>query len=148
VRDAAIQLAAIRDVPGLVVLDASADLGILNHLDEVEAMLAEDWARSLAGVAIVTKDSSADEQIGEAGLRQGETMALQWGDGSPGRSPDYQAFLLAGSDRDAQERAGAEGSAQRPAQGGSEGHQAPEVRARALPSGRQAAHSGRLSRLL
>lgn len=68
VREAAMQLAAIRDVPGLVVLDADADLGILNHVDEVEAMLTEDWARSLAGVAIVTKDSSADEQIGDARL--------------------------------------------------------------------------------
>jgi hypothetical protein len=68
VREAANQLAAVRDVPGLVVLDADADLGILNHLNEVEAMLTEDWARSLAGVAVVTKDSSADEQIGDARL--------------------------------------------------------------------------------
>lgn len=68
VREAAKQLAAIRDVPGLVVLDADADLGILNHLGELEAMLTEEWARGLAGVAIVTNDSSADEQFGDARL--------------------------------------------------------------------------------
>lgn len=68
VQEAAKQLSAIRDVAGLIVLDADADLGILNHVDELEAMLNEDWARALAGVAIVTKDSSADEEIGDARL--------------------------------------------------------------------------------
>ena len=68
VREAAMQLSAIRDVPGLIVLDADADLGILNHVDELETMLHEAWAQGLAGVAIVTKDSSADEEIGDARL--------------------------------------------------------------------------------
>jgi hypothetical protein len=67
-QEAAKQLAVVHNVPGLIVLDADGDLGILNHIEQIKAALAEEWARSLAGVAIVTKDSSADEQIGDARL--------------------------------------------------------------------------------
>ncbi|MDF3066465.1 MAG: int [Polyangiaceae bacterium] len=78
----------------------------------------------------------------EAGLRQGETIALEWGD------VDLVAGLLTvrrsswkGLSGDPQERQRTEGAANRPLEGSPQGHQAPEVRARALPSGRLAADS-------
>jgi hypothetical protein len=68
VQEAAKQLRALPDLPGLVVLDADADLGILNHLGEIESMLTEEWARGLAAVAVVTKTTSSDERLQEARL--------------------------------------------------------------------------------
>jgi len=53
---------------------------------------------------------------------------------------DREALFLEGRDRDAEQRAGTKSSAYRPTAGGAQGHQAPEFRARVLPSGRQAAH--------
>jgi hypothetical protein len=76
----------------------------------------------------------------DAGLRQGETMALEWGDVDRGWPADRGALFLEGRDRDAEERAGTKGSAYWAASRGAQGHQAPQVRVGALPFGRQAAH--------
>lgn len=67
-QDAGHQLRRVPELPGLVVFDGDADLGILNHVAEIAEMLKEDWARDLAGVAIVTKTATADERSKELRL--------------------------------------------------------------------------------
>ena len=55
-------------------------------------------------------------------------MVLELGDVA-GWAADRETLLLEGRDWDAEERAGAKGSAYWPASGRAQGHQAPEVRA-------------------
>lgn len=67
VQEAAEQLRALGDMPGLVLLDADGDLGILRHLRTIHETLAtEMWAKTLAGVALVTRTSSVVEELGES----------------------------------------------------------------------------------
>lgn len=68
VQEAAKQLRAVPNLPGLVVLDADADFGILNYIGEIEVMLTEEWAHGLAAVAIVTKTTTSDDRLREARL--------------------------------------------------------------------------------
>jgi hypothetical protein len=69
IQGAARQLGRVDGVPGLIVLDAAADFMLLNQrLGIRETLRTEPWAKGLAGLALVTQISSADEQLGESRL--------------------------------------------------------------------------------
>jgi len=99
----------------------------LSRLTEAVKVEPERWALVLLGA--------------DAGLRQGEIIALEWGDlGFGCRNADCSALLLEGPGRDAEKWAGAKGSAHCAVEGRAQGAPAPEVRTGVLPRGWQALH--------
>jgi hypothetical protein len=65
IREATLQLRAV-DAPGLVVLDADEDCGLLGRVEHVEeALRTETWARGLAAVVVLEHAVTVDEEIDE-----------------------------------------------------------------------------------
>lgn len=62
VREAATQLRALQNTPGLVVLDGAWNMGIVNQLGSLQEILdTEPWTSGLAGVAVLRHIGTADE---------------------------------------------------------------------------------------
>lgn len=66
IEEAAVQLRAVEGVPGLVIIDADGDFTVLNRLSGIcDSLRSESWTSELAGVAVVTRSGSGDDDLGE-----------------------------------------------------------------------------------
>lgn len=67
IQEAAGQLGALKDTPGLVLLDADGAIGIVNQRANIyDTLRTEPWAKDLAGVVLVTRTSTSVEEVGES----------------------------------------------------------------------------------